>query len=963
MNFEPPPSTKDAINQDVIWFRLFIQILIRMNDMDQAKNDLLQLWREECNDNEGELEDADEFERKFQPSSALWWYMVERALYRLIHVACYTMNYNNLYALRFIIKYLYLQLQEEHHQYLRKMDKHGKFIVYRGQGMPHEEFELLKTKIGELYPARIPFSTSMSRSMALKFAPRCNSNLVPVMFEIRVEPKKVTLPYAHMREFSEYPKDEEVLFMMGTIFQVNDVVYSDSEKVWIIKLSLCREDDPRLKDMIDYLKYEIKDTADLITLADFFIKIGEYDMAKEYYRKYQNQLSIDDSNMKRIWQGLSNIADIQGNYFISMNDYSKAHECFNEQIDICRNLPSHHPQVGKCYANIANLYELQGNNNLALENYEKAYKIFTQSLPAYHPDITKVEQSIENLSPQKKSSKETSNQSTISKMIEISEDQSEANKIIEMFLIVWLDANVNKTKQAEETYKALRTSINYLKTFDNLQEGETYIQSIHREKIILIVSGGFGMEIVPRIHDFEQVNCIYVYCGDKARHEQWSKDYSKVKSVITKRNQLVEEIIEDQKIRNKIEDTLPMSILTRTAVAKETTAKDIAKEMGSILWFQLLIDVLLRMEHSDDAKTELIKTWRENYTGNSSELNIIKDFEQKYKQEKAVWWYTRDSSLYRILNKALREQSIDMIFSFRFFLTELSQHVSKLYQNYMEQIRASDTIGESIHVYRGQVIAKEEFEQMQNSIGGFISINSFFSTSRNELKARSFAMDSSVTEKLRRILFKIEIDLRLPTKPFADIEGISYYPNEQEILFMLGSIFRINKIESDEKNKLSIINMNLCSEDDFELKELFAYLKKDIGEEASMITLGNILLQMGEYDKGERIFLRMNHQEGLINVAELKGNFYLAMKQYKQAIVYYEQSLELRRKLLPESHPDIGKSYSAIATAYEFWKQYPKSIDYYQQAIKQYQRTLKDNHPLITQIMNSLQKLQHRTKH
>ncbi|CAF3837275.1 unnamed protein product [Rotaria sp. Silwood1] len=180
---------------------------------------------------------------------------------------------------------------------------------------------------------------------------------------------------------------------------------------------------------------------------------------------------------------------------------------------------------------------------------------------------------------------------------------------------------------------------------------------------------------------------------------------------------------------------------------------------------------------------------------------------------------------------------------------------------------------------------------------------------------------------------------------------------------MLGSIFRINKIESDEKNKLSIINMNLCSEDDFELKELFAYLKKDIGEEASMITLGNILLQMGEYDKGERIFLRMNHQEGLINVAELKGNFYLAMKQYKQAIVYYEQSLELRRKLLPESHPDIGKSYSAIATAYEFWKQYPKSIDYYQQAIKQYQRTLKDNHPLITQIMNSLQKLQHRTKH
>ncbi|CAF1402648.1 unnamed protein product [Didymodactylos carnosus] len=228
-----------------------------------------------------------------------------------------------------------------------------------------------------------------------------------------------------------------------------------------------------------------------------------------------------------------------------------------------------------------------------------------------------------------------------------------------------------------------------------------------------------------------------------------------------------------------------MSILTRTAVAKETTAKDIAKEMGSILWFQLLIDVLLRMKHTDDAKTVLIETWRENYTGNSSELDIIKEFEQTYKREKAVWWYTRESSLYRILNKALREQSIDMIFSFRFFLTELSKQVSQFYKDYMQQLKASNTVCESIHVYRGQIIAKEELEQMQNSIGGFISINSFFSTSRNRLKARNFAMGSPVTEKLRRILFKIEIDPRLPTKPFADIEGISYIPDEQEILFML----------------------------------------------------------------------------------------------------------------------------------------------------------------------------------
>ncbi|CAF1162154.1 unnamed protein product [Didymodactylos carnosus] len=569
--------------------------------------------------------------------------------------------------------------------------------------------------------------------------------------------------------------------------------------------------------------------------------------------------------------------------------------------------------------------------------------------------------SFKTFGPHTKTTTSTVKSSNTSEPQEMSEKVSSVNVNLETFLIVWLDANVNTTKDNEETYNELRSSFNYIKTFDDLSTCQEYIEGVKLEKIVLIVSGGYGKDIVPHIHNLAQVNCIYVYCADKGRHEEWARSYSKVQAVIIKRKKLIENIIEDQRIRNLTEDPVPMSILNQRAVSKEMTAKDISKEMGSILWFQLLVEVLLRMPNDANAKMELLQTWRENYIGNTSELDIIDQFEHQFKQSKAVWWYTRESSLYRILNKALREQSIDIIFAFRYFLTKLSKQVSKLYDNYMDNFK-SDNIEDNgkriIHVYRGQAITKEELAQMRASIDGFISINSFFSTSRSKTKARRFAKRSPVTEQLDRVLFRIKIDVCLPTKPFADIEGISSHPDEREILFMLGSIFRINDITYDENDALWILNLNLCSEDDFELKELFAYLKKDIGEETSMVTLGNILVQMGEYDKAERIFLRINHHEGLIAVEEHKGNFYLAMKNYKCAVGHYEQALNLRCKFFPTYHPDIGKSYGEIAMAFEFWKQYPKAIDYYQRTIEHYRFTLVDNHPLIIQAKNSLQKLQ-----
>ena len=43
------------------------------------------------------------------------------------------------------------------------------------------------------------------------------------------------------------------------------------------------------------------------------------------------------------------------------------------------------------------------------------------------------------------------------------------------------------------------------------------------------MSGKFGMELVPRIDQLEQVFAIYVFCFEREKYIEWAKQFKKVK--------------------------------------------------------------------------------------------------------------------------------------------------------------------------------------------------------------------------------------------------------------------------------------------------------------------------------------------------------------------------------------------------------------------------------------------------
>ena len=150
----------------------------------------------------------------------------------------------------------------------------------------------------------------------------------------------------------------------------------------------------------------------------------------------------------------------------------------------------------------------------------------------------------------------------------------------------------------------------------------------------------------------------------------------------------------------------------------------------------------------------------------------------------------------------------------------------------------------NFHVYRGQKFSTNELSQLQNAVGQYISFNSFLSTSKNAQVAELFAGDDSATSAL------LDIDINKKnaktTKPFATIADLSYVGgDEEEVLFMLGTIFRlVQVIEPKKSNEIWVLKLELANEDEHCLREFFQYRKDELGTETSLTDLEPLLAEM-----------------------------------------------------------------------------------------------------------------------
>lgn len=251
---------------------------------------------------------------------------------------------------------------------------------------------------------------------------------------------------------------------------------------------------------------------------------------------------------------------------------------------------------------------------------------------------------------------------------------------------------------------------------------------------------------------------------------------------------------------------------------------------------------------------------------------------------------------------------------------------------------------------------------------------------------------------IQKDIFDVEISPQVnDTRPYADISQWSKFPEEQEVLFICGSVFRLIRICPQESN-LDIIELALCSEHDDELRLVYDDLRNEYLSDArniSLIDLGNILKDtsrnaeaakyyfelMNALEDGDPLIQRCLHNLALLRYKQCDyestleylqwaldlelvsskreesfissiynwiGNVFLMRQKFDRALEHYNEALKHKSNL--DSRDQIGKFkiYANIANVYTYQQRYELALEKHLECLAMKQEFLKDSqHPMI----------------
>ncbi|CAF2903158.1 unnamed protein product [Rotaria sp. Silwood2] len=341
-----------------LWFILFKNVILALSQDKQAKQDMINKLKERYQNNNRQLKLIEHFDKTFRIEDSIKWYTRQQFIYKTINRSLRTKNINELYGYRYFIGSLSKNLSD---QYNLIKDYGAKLILYHGVHLSNNEIDKLKTNEGNLISMNGFLSTTLSKSVALKFTGISNENRHRVLFEIECDTDLIeSVILASIDEYSHILDEQDILFDLGATFEILSVIKYNN--LYLIKIKATDEGTKIIKEYIELNRQEMITTSTVILWGILLIEMDQYDNAIKYFNYLLS--NAKEKNISEIYINL-------GLAYLKLGKIDDAIKNYHSAYDLIKRKNGSKINNHSILAYLGTTYRLNGNYEIALSFFNK----------------------------------------------------------------------------------------------------------------------------------------------------------------------------------------------------------------------------------------------------------------------------------------------------------------------------------------------------------------------------------------------------------------------------------------------------------------------------------------------------------------------------------------------------------------------------------------------------------------
>ncbi|CAF4492608.1 unnamed protein product [Rotaria socialis] len=338
----------------------------------EAKQQMIKECKKYYWDRPRQMLEVTEFQRVYTQETAISWYTKPCFIHRLVNEALRTENIASLWIFRYFIGDLCTSLRNA------RMKITEPLVLYRGTKIAHSE--IVQLRVGSLISTNGFFSTSRHRDIAELFITRMESmndhdHDHYVMFEIVIQPHSFDVIIADVANQSAIPDEAEVLFDLGTVFEILSYEKEDKHPVWHIRIRPSSEIQDVRQDFERFILTQMEYTSPLILFGMLFSDMSEYKKSLTYFRDLLRTQNLGRNDLANVYCGLARTYRFMGRHKAALALMRQA-ERLQRQM-----LPRNNFDYARTLASLATVYAVMDEYQHELFYYKKAYALYRNILP------------------------------------------------------------------------------------------------------------------------------------------------------------------------------------------------------------------------------------------------------------------------------------------------------------------------------------------------------------------------------------------------------------------------------------------------------------------------------------------------------------------------------------------------------------------------------------------------------